>query len=143
MTEHLIKCRLQFRSEHTPVQIKQFQTAVGQLSAGYRNNNPPESFYDHHPIPSEQKLAAHAFPDEQYEFKKSKTENWSRAIFDKDEEQETDVTDTGDIGNVKYTLSPDIHCMFKSSKTILYKKFKPLNLTLINQNLTCSTYSRL
>ena len=95
MTEHLIKCRLQFRSEHTPVQIKHFQTAAGQLSAGYRNNNPPESFYDHHPIPSEQKLAAHAFPDEQYELKKSKTENWSRAIFDKDEEQEKDFADTG------------------------------------------------
>ena len=97
--------------------MKNFQAAVGQLSSGYRNNNPPENFYDSvHAIPTEQKLASshgphkecplsaiivnhyyyrtydspnhRAFPNEQYEYLRAKTENWSRAIFDKEEQQE-------------------------------------------------------
>ena len=79
------------RSEHTPQQVKHFQSVIGQLSAGYRNNNPPDSHYGNHPIPHEQKLAAHAFPEEQYEHLRSKTENWSRAIFDKNDDTTPDA----------------------------------------------------
>ena len=94
------------RYEHTPQQVKHFQSAVGQLSAGYRNNNPPESHYASHPIPHEQKLAAHVFPEERYEHLRSKTENWSRAIFDKDDDDTTrDGVDEGDSTNGKETIS--------------------------------------
>jgi len=85
------KISVRSRSEHTPQQVKHFQSVIGQLSAGYRNNNPPDSHYGNHPIPHEQKLAAHAFPEEQYEHLRSKTENWSRAIFDKNDDTTPDA----------------------------------------------------
>ena len=39
------------------------------LSSGYRNNNPPESYYSKNftIVPTEQRIASNSFPDETYE----------------------------------------------------------------------------